>query len=42
MNFPDSGLGFVPDKLIGDDPEAVKEGLRESFRRCLRMTSPRS
>ena len=35
VNFPDSGLGFVPDKLIGDDPEAVKEGLRESFRRLL-------
>ena len=28
-------LGFVPDKLIGDDPEAVKEGLKESFRRLL-------
>jgi glyoxylase-like metal-dependent hydrolase (beta-lactamase superfamily II) len=24
---------FVPDNLIGDDPEAVKEGLREAFRR---------
>jgi hypothetical protein len=24
---------FVPDNLIGDDPEAVKEGLRESYRR---------
>ncbi len=35
VNFPDSGLGFVPDELIGDDPEAVKEGLRESFRRLL-------
>ena len=29
------GLEFVPDKYIGDDPEAVKEGLRESFRRLL-------
>jgi hypothetical protein len=29
------GLSFVPDKYIGDDPEAVKEGLRESFRRLL-------
>jgi hypothetical protein len=28
-------LALVPDKLIGDDPEAVKEGLRESFRRLL-------
>jgi hypothetical protein len=35
VNFPDSGLAFVPDQLIGDDPEAVKEGLRESFRRLL-------
>ena len=35
VNFSDSGLGFVPDELIGDDPEAVKEGLRESFRRLL-------
>jgi hypothetical protein len=35
VNWPDSGLGFVPDELIGDDPEAVKEGLRESFRRLL-------
>jgi hypothetical protein len=35
VNWPDSGLGFVPDELIGDDPEGVKEGLRESFRRLL-------
>lgn len=35
MNVGDAGLGFVPDELIGDDPEAVKEGLRESFRRLL-------
>jgi hypothetical protein len=35
VNYPDSGLGFVPDELIGDDPEGVKEGLRESFRRLL-------
>jgi glyoxylase-like metal-dependent hydrolase (beta-lactamase superfamily II) len=26
---------FVPDNLIGDDPEGVKEGLRESYRRLL-------
>jgi hypothetical protein len=31
----DSGLGFMPDNLIGDDPETVKEGLRDSFRRLL-------
>ena len=28
-------LGFVPDHLLGDDPEAVKRGLRGSFRRLL-------
>ncbi len=26
------GLRFVPDDLIGDDPEAVKEGLRDAYR----------
>jgi hypothetical protein len=35
VNESDSGLTFVPDKYIGDDPESVKEGLRESFRRLL-------
>jgi len=35
VNITGSGLGFVPDEYIGDDPEAVKEGLRESFRRLL-------
>jgi hypothetical protein len=34
VSTPD-GLAFVPDKYIGDDPEAVKEGLLESFRRLL-------
>jgi hypothetical protein len=28
-------LRFVPDNLLGDDPEGVKEGLRESYRRLL-------
>jgi hypothetical protein len=28
-------LAFVPNFLLGDDPEAVKRGLRESFRRLL-------
>jgi glyoxylase-like metal-dependent hydrolase (beta-lactamase superfamily II) len=28
-------LRFVPDNLIGDDPESVREGLRESYRRLL-------
>jgi hypothetical protein len=32
---PDAPLGFVPDELIGDDPEGVKEGLRERYRRLL-------
>jgi hypothetical protein len=35
VNVPDSGLTFVPDNYIGDDPDAVKEGLRDSFRRLL-------
>ena len=26
-------LGFVPDWLLGDDPAAIKEGLRAAFRR---------
>ena len=26
-------LGFVPDYLLGDDPQAVREGLRAAFRR---------
>lgn len=28
-------LGFVPDPLLGDNPEAVKRGLRAVFRRHL-------
>jgi hypothetical protein len=31
----DGRLAFVPDFLIGDDPEAVKAGLREAFTRLL-------
>ena len=31
----DGALGFVPDSLMGDDPEAVKDGLHRSFRRLL-------
>ena len=31
------GLGFVSDNLIGDDPEGVKDGLRESYRRLLSL-----
>ena len=29
----ESPLGFVPDLLIGDDPEAVKRGLRDAYTR---------
>jgi glyoxylase-like metal-dependent hydrolase (beta-lactamase superfamily II) len=29
------GLGFVPDALLGDDPDAVKSGLRDSLRTLL-------
>lgn len=28
-------LAFVPDPLLGDDPEGVKRGLREAYRRLL-------
>jgi hypothetical protein len=31
----DGALAFVPDWLMGDDPEAVKRGLQESLRRLL-------
>jgi hypothetical protein len=30
---PEGELAFVPDFLLGDDPEDVKEGLRAAFRR---------
>jgi hypothetical protein len=30
-----SGLQFVPDGLLGDDPEGVKQGLREAYRKLL-------
>ena len=28
---------FVPDPLLGDDPEAVKRGLRAAYRRLLAL-----
>lgn len=31
------GLGFVPDFLIGDDPEPVKQALRERYRELLKL-----
>jgi hypothetical protein len=33
----DGPLGFVPDCLMGDDPGAVKEGLRDSYSRLLTL-----
>jgi hypothetical protein len=33
----DGPLAFVPDWLIGDDPEAVKDGLRAAFRRLVEL-----
>ncbi len=33
----DTALGFVPDGLLGDDPEAVKRGLRAAFERHLSL-----
>jgi glyoxylase-like metal-dependent hydrolase (beta-lactamase superfamily II) len=32
-----AGLGFFPDQYIGDDPEAVKRGLRESYAELLAL-----
>ena len=32
---PDSPLGFVPDEYMGDDPEAIKVGLKAALRRLL-------
>ncbi len=31
------GLRFVPDDYLGDDPEAVKRGLREAYSRLLEL-----
>lgn len=33
----DTALAFVPDELMGDDPEAVKRGLRAVFERHLAL-----
>src|SRR3954447_5347822 len=33
----DGRLGFVPDFLLGDDPEAVKDGLREAYAKLLEL-----
>ena len=35
VNWPDSGLGFVPDEYIGDHPEGIQRGLRDSLRNLL-------
>jgi hypothetical protein len=34
---PDASLAFVPDFLLGDDPEGVRSGLREAYRRLLEL-----
>jgi hypothetical protein len=34
----DGPLAFVPDPLLGDDPEAVKRGLEEAYRRLCELT----
>lgn len=33
----DGPLGFVPDELLGEDPEAVKQGLRTAYTRLLEL-----
>jgi hypothetical protein len=33
----EDSIGFVPDWLLGDDPEEVKRGLVASFERLLRL-----
>ena len=35
IRMDDGPLGFVPDELMGDDPEAVKAGLLDAFRGLL-------
>jgi hypothetical protein len=35
VHFGDGNIGFVPDDLIGDDPEAIKRDLRAGLERLL-------
>ena len=35
VRSPEGSLGFVPDFLLGEDPEEVKWGLRHSLGRLL-------
>ncbi len=35
---PDGPLSFVPDELLGDDPEGVKDGLLTAFRRLVPLS----
>ena len=35
VRMGDGPLGFVPDQYMGEDPEAIKGGLREAYRRLL-------
>jgi hypothetical protein len=40
MNYAGGELHFVPDEYIGDDPEAVKAGLREAYARLADELEP--
>jgi hypothetical protein len=35
VHWDGDGVGFVPDRYMGDDPETVKRGLRAAFKRLL-------
>jgi hypothetical protein len=35
VRFRSADLGFVPDHLLGDDPQAIRRGLRASYARLL-------
>ncbi len=37
FDAPDAPLGFVPDFLLGDDPDDVRRGLRDSLERLLAL-----
>jgi hypothetical protein len=37
IGIRDGGLGFFPDHLLGEDPETVRRGLRESYGRLVEL-----
>lgn len=37
FDAPDAPLGFVPDSLLGDDPDDVRRGLHSSLQRLLEL-----